>query len=127
MISDMSFDEPYGDIGSVGVSGYGNLRGIAIHGTSGRKDEVFHATCDRGFDERSRVDGVVAVIRQRIADRLRNNERRGKMDDILDVFFSDQARKKTLIASIANDKRYARRNRQSLNLTRPQFPMRRYF
>ena len=39
---------------------------------------------DRGLDQRARVHGVVAVIAERIANRIRHDDRGGEMDDGVD-------------------------------------------
>src|SRR5262249_19663468 len=47
---------------------------------------------------------------QRVADRLRHDKRRSKMDDGLNAVFADQTRDKDLITNIANDEGHTLRN-----------------
>jgi hypothetical protein len=64
-----------------------------------------HAVLDRGLDQRARVRGVVAVIAERIADRVRHHDRGGEMDDGVDPVLRDQRAHARLISGIANHER----------------------
>ena len=66
-----------------------------------------HAAFDRAFDQRARIGGVVAVIAERIAHRIRHHDRGGEMDDRLDVMLADELRHQRLVAGLADDERHA--------------------
>ena len=112
MVSVISFEEPYCEIGTAGASSR-NLCLIAVNCGGGRKDEVFDATIHRAFDERSRVNSIIAIIDQWVADRIRNDERGSEMQDGPNAVFSDQTRNQDLIAGISHNDRDALRNRLS--------------
>ena len=68
MISVISFDQPYGEIGCVGASSLTGIScRIAVDRGGRGKDEVPHAVLDGAFDQRARVGGVVAIVAERIA------------------------------------------------------------
>ena len=70
-----------------------------------------HAAFDRALDQGARVDGVVAVIAERIAHRVGNDDGSGEMNDRVDVVVADDCRDERLIAALADNQRNARRNR----------------
>ena len=85
--------------------------GIAVDRGGRGEDEMAHAVLDRGLDQRARVRGVVAVIAERIADRVRHHDRGGEMDDGVDPVLREQRRNAGLIAGVADDERHVRRHR----------------
>ena len=70
---------------------------------------MLHATLDRCFDQRSRVHGIVAVIAERIAQRIRHHDRSGEMDDGANFVIADDRRHQVLITRIADGQRYGLR------------------
>jgi heptosyltransferase I len=52
---------------------------------------MLHPALDRGLDQRARVGGVVAVIAERIAHRVRHDDGAGEMDDRLDPWARSRA------------------------------------
>ena len=64
------------------------------------------AALDRGLDQRAGVDGVVAVIAERIAHRFRHDGRAGEMDDGVDVVLFDQRGDQRLVADVADDRQH---------------------
>ena len=74
-----------------------------------------HAAFDRAFDQRARIGGVVAVIAERIAHRIRHHDRGGEVDDRVDAVLADQLRDQRLIAGLADDERHAVGNRPAMS------------
>ncbi len=70
-----------------------------------------HAAFDRAFDQRPRVHGVVAVVAERIGDRLGHHDRAGEVNDRVDAVFLDQRGDQGLIADVADLELGARRHR----------------
>ena len=67
---------------------------------------MLDAAIDRALDQRARVHGVVAVVAERIAHRIRHDDRRGEMDDGFDTVFTNEPCHERLIAGLADDERY---------------------
>ena len=67
-----------------------------------------HAAFHRALDQGARVDGIVAVIAERIAHQVGNHDRRGEMNDRVDFLLADDGRDERLIAALADDERSAR-------------------
>ncbi len=61
-------------------------------------DAVIHGA----FDKSARVDGVVAIVRERIADRVGNNDRSGEVDNRFDVMLANEIGDQRLVASVAD-------------------------
>ena len=70
-----------------------------------------HAARDRGLDQRVRIHRIVAVIAERIADRIRHHDRSGEMDDGVDAVLGDQRGDARAISDVADDQRRALRHR----------------
>ena len=85
--------------------------GIAVDRGGRGEDEMAHPVLDRGFDQGARIRGIVAVIAERIAHRVRHDDRGGEMDDGVDPVLRDQRAHARLIAGIANHERRTRRHR----------------
>jgi hypothetical protein len=58
----------------------------------------------------ARIHGIVAIIAERIAHRIRHDQRGGKVNDGPDIVFADEPQHERLIAGFADDERYARGN-----------------
>jgi hypothetical protein len=71
---------------------------------------VAHVGLDRSGHERAGIRGVVAVIAERVAHGIRNDDRGGEMNDRLGPIFAHGGRQRRRIAGIANDKRDACRH-----------------
>ena len=61
----------------------------------------------RALDQRAGIDRVVAIIAERIADRLRNDDRSGEVNDGVDAMLADQPLDQRLIAAVADNERHA--------------------
>ena len=70
-----------------------------------------HAGFHHGLDQRARIHGIVAVIAERIADRIRHHDRSGKMDDGVDPMLGDQRRHTRLVSGFPDHERRALRHR----------------
>jgi hypothetical protein len=81
----------------------------------GGKNKVAHIAFDRAFNQRAGIDGVVAIIAERITHRIRHDQRGGKVNDGLDIVFADEARHERLIAAFADHERNARSNRPAMS------------
>jgi hypothetical protein len=76
---------------------------IAVDCGRGGKDEMADAAFDCGFDRRAGINGVVAIIAERLAHRIRRHDASGKMNDGVDIVLAKQPRKQRLLAAIADD------------------------
>ncbi len=74
---------------------------------------MFHATLNRGFDQRAGVHGIVAVIAKRIAQRIRDHDRSGEMDDGANFMIADNRCHEVLVAHVADAQRYGLRQRRA--------------
>jgi hypothetical protein len=70
-----------------------------------------HTPPDCGLDQRTGVHRVVAVVAERIADRVGHDDRGGEMDDGVDLVFCNQRRYLRLVAAVTDDERPALRYR----------------
>ena len=61
---------------------------------------MLYAAIHSNLQERTRIDRVVAVIFQRIDDRVRDNDRPGKMHDRRHVMFGDDTTHQIFVATI---------------------------
>jgi hypothetical protein len=91
---------------------------IAVDGGGRREDEMAHAPLDGVLDQRARVNRVVAVIAERIANRIRHDDRGGEMDNGVDPVLRDQRSHARLVTDVADDERRALRYAQSKPLAR---------
>ena len=65
-----------------------------------------NAGFDRGLDQGAGVGGVVAVVAERILDRVRDDGGAGEMDDRLDLVVLDQFGDEPLVADVAYDRQH---------------------
>ena len=72
-----------------------------------------HAGLDRGLDQGAGVHGVVAVVAERIAHRIRHHDRAAKWMISLDRVLADELGDQRLVADIADDKRHRLRQRRA--------------
>ncbi len=96
--------------GSV-VLAHRNVRRIAIDRGGRGKNETAHAALDRALDQAARIRGVVAVVLERIGDRLRHHHRCGEMDDRVNAVPGDELCDERLIAGVAVDENRSRGDR----------------
>jgi hypothetical protein len=89
----------------------GHTLRIAVDRCGRGEDEMMYSLLDRGLDQRARVRRIIAVIAERIANRVRHDDRGSEMDDGVDPVLSDQFGDARLISSVANQERRARRHR----------------
>jgi hypothetical protein len=80
---------------------------IAVDGSRRRKDEAVDAALHRGIQEAAGRHGVVAVIAERIAHRIRHHDGAGEMNDALDAVLGDHACDEVFIAGVADEQRHA--------------------
>ena len=66
---------------------------------------MLHAGGDAALEERARVRRVVAVVLERIADRLGHLDVRGEVQDGIDLVLREHARDERGIAGVALDER----------------------
>ena len=66
-----------------------------------------HAAIDRALDQRAGVDGVVAIIAERIAHRIRHHNRCGEVDDRFDAVFANKPCDERLVAGLTDNERHA--------------------
>ena len=74
-----------------------------------------HVTFHCAFDQRPRIDGVVAIVAERLTHRVRHHDRRRKVDDGVDPVVTDEPRHQRLIAGLADDQRHAFGNRRAMS------------
>ena len=67
---------------------------------------MLHAGLRRGLEQRTRRAGVVAVVLERIRDRLRHDGVRGEVDDGVDAVLGEQLVDELAIADVADDERH---------------------
>ena len=67
---------------------------------------MFDAGLGRGFEQRARRAGVVAVVLERVRDRLGDDRVRGEVDDGVDAVLGEQLVDELAIADIADDQRH---------------------
>ena len=79
------------------VFGNRHLVRIAVDGGGRRKDEAVDAALHCGVEQAARRHGVVAVIGERIAHRIRHHHRAGEMNDALDAVRGDHALDEVLV------------------------------
>ena len=72
---------------------------------------MLYPLIDRGLDQCARVHRIVAVIAERIANRVRHDDRGGEMDDGIDPVLRDQFGDARLISGVADQERRTRRHR----------------
>ena len=53
---------------------------------------IFHGA----FEQRARIDGVVAIVSERVANQVGDHDRGGKVDDGLDLVFGGSAERPAL-------------------------------
>jgi hypothetical protein len=70
-----------------------------------------HAALDRALDQCARVHRIVAVVAERIGDRVGHHDRSGKMDDGVHAMLRDQRGDASLVTGFADDERHALRHR----------------
>src|SRR5262245_36078745 len=70
---------------------------------------VGHAPFDGALNQRMRVHRIVAVIAERIANRVRHHDRGGEMDNGIDPALRDQCGHARLVTDVADDERRALR------------------
>jgi hypothetical protein len=70
-----------------------------------------HASGDGSLDQSPRVHGIVAIVAERITNRVRHYDRGGKMDNGLDAMLGNQARHACLVPGVTDDKGGALRHR----------------
>jgi hypothetical protein len=70
-----------------------------------------HTRPDRGLDQRTGVHRVVTVVAERIADRVGHDDRRGEMDDGVDLVLCNQPRYLRLVPAVTDDEHGAPRQR----------------
>src|SRR5262249_24076976 len=85
--------------------------GAAVDRRDRGEDEMARPGFDRGVDQGAGVDRVVAVVAERIADRVWHDDRGGEMDNGVDPMRGDERAYARLVSGIAGDERRARRHR----------------
>src|SRR5262249_34381720 len=70
-----------------------------------------HPSFDSSLDQSARVYGIVAIVAERIANRVGDHNRGGEMDDGLDAMLGDQSCHERLVAGVTDDKGGALRYR----------------
>jgi hypothetical protein len=68
-----------------------------------------HAPLDGALNQRMRVHRIVAVIAERIANRVRHHDRGGEMDNGVDPVLRDQRGHARLVTDVADDEQRALR------------------
>src|SRR5215471_21307597 len=68
-----------------------------------------HTPLDGGLDQCARVYRIVAVVAERIANRVRHNDRGSEMDNGVDPVLRDQRSHARLVTDVADDERRALR------------------
>ena len=69
---------------------------------------------DGGIEQRAGVHGVVAVVAERIGDRIRHHDRGGEMDDGVDAMPRDQSRRPASRSPVlADDERHRARHQEA--------------
>ncbi len=81
------------------------VAGNAVHRGGGREHEVAHAGLDAAFEQAARLRRIVAVVAQRVGDRLRHDRSRGEMHDRADGVFGEHALDQCLVADLPDHQR----------------------
>jgi hypothetical protein len=84
---------------------------IAVNRRGRGEDEIAHPRFDRGLDQGAGVDRVVAVVAERIANRVWHDDRGCEMDYGVDPMRGNERAHARLVSGIADDERRARRHR----------------
>src|SRR6516164_6325528 len=82
---------------------------MAVDRGARREDEMAHAPLHGALDQGPRVHRIVAVIAERIANRVRHDDRGGEMDNSVNPMLRDQRGYAQLIADVTDDERRALR------------------